>query len=335
MSLSLPFGTIKPSLAPTPIEYSPYLSDDVGAEIWVKREDFQDRIGSGVKRRAIEASLRYLAATGKNAIVADGVAQSDCLRALTHYGSKAGVPIYLVFRGSVPEVPHGNYLALLRSGAEIVHLADQARLDETVRSIADGLRTRGYDPLVVPAGAAASFALGGPLGLGCEISEQEQGLGFMFDCAVLPVGTGGTAIGLHFSKRWHGSRWSVIGVRIDDYSPRVYRKLTEKYALALGMSDADLRGSEGLPFHLHQAALAGGYGCFTEEDVEASERLLHLTNLYFGPTYMLKALTGLRQMLSEGVLQRNARILLIHTGGTNERERLRCGSGAGGIAVRN
>lgn len=331
---NLPAGIIEPSLRPTPIEYCPVLSKDVGAEIWVKREDLQDDIGSGVKRRVIEATLRYLAATGKSALVADGVAQSNCLRALTHYAARAGIPVYLVVRGEVPDTAHGNYLSLLRSGAEIVHLADPARLDDTIRSLVRELTSRGHDPLVVPAGAAASFSVGGPIGLGCEIADQEHRLGIAFDHAVLPVGTAGTATGLHFSKRWHGARWSVVGVRIDDYTARVYRRLTRAYASSLGVIDAETSGAEGLPFHLHQAALAGGYGRFSRADVHESERLLRLTNLYFGPTYMLKALTGLRQMLFEGTVRRDARILLIHTGGTNERAALRPDTAADGVAAR-
>ncbi|MBK1696230.1 1-aminocyclopropane-1-carboxylate deaminase/D-cysteine desulfhydrase [Rhodovibrio salinarum] len=336
MSLSyLRSGIIKPTLAPTPIDHCPVLSDELGAEIWVKREDRQDDIGSGVKRRAIEATLRYLAATGKNALVADGVAQSNCLRALAHYASRARIPVYLVVRGHVPDPPHGNYLGLLRSGARIVHIADPAGLDDTIQAIVRDLTHHGYDPLVVPAGAAASFSVGGPMGLGCEISDQEQSLGVTFDYVVLPVGTAGTATGLHFSKKRHGARWSVIGVRIDEYTARVYHRLTQTFASALGVTDTDASGPQGLPFHLHQAALAGGYGQFSWEDVQESERLLSLTNLYFGPTYMLKALTGLRQMLSQGSLRRDARILLVHTGGTDERAVLRPDTTADYVAAHN
>lgn len=308
-----------PEVTRTPIVYSAELSAELGGSIWVKREDLQDGIGSGVKRRAVAATLRYLVAQGKSTIVADGVAQSNCLHALAHYGRALGVPVDLLVRGELPDVAAGNYRRLLRSGAAITHIPDPATLETHVRTRVQNLQRRGLDPLVVPAGGAAVFAAGGPLGLGCEIARQEQGLGIRFDDVVLPVGTGGTATGLAFSRAWHGSRWRVMGVRVDDYPLATYQRLADAYAGALESGGG---GARGLPFHLHDGAVGAGYGRFAPGDVAEAERLAQRTGLYFGPTYMLKAVAGLRQLRAQGVVRADARVLLLHTGGTNERETL-------------
>jgi 1-aminocyclopropane-1-carboxylate deaminase/D-cysteine desulfhydrase-like pyridoxal-dependent ACC family enzyme len=308
-----------PEVTRTPIVYSAELSAEIGGNIWVKREDLQDGIGSGVKRRAVAATLSHLVAQGKSAIVADGVAQSNCLHALAHYAHALGVPVHLLVRGELPDVAAGNYRGLLRSGAAIRHVRDPATLETHVRTTVAHLQRRGLDPLVVPAGAAATFAAGGPLGLGCEIARQERGLGVRFDDVVLPAGTGGTATGLAFSRALHGSQWRVVGVRVDDYPLETYQRLADTVAGALEIGGG---GARGLPFHLHDGAVGAGYGRFGRGEVAEAERLAQRTGLYFGPTYMLKTVAGLRQLRAHGVLRRNARVLLVHTGGINERETL-------------
>ncbi|WP_026381626.1 1-aminocyclopropane-1-carboxylate deaminase/D-cysteine desulfhydrase [Afifella pfennigii] len=316
------------ALQPTPIEASPALSAEIGLDVWVKREDRHDAIGSGVKRRAVAAVLAHRAASGKKAILTDGVPQSNCMRAMAHYCRQEGVPISIILRGPAPSSAQGNYRAILQSGAEVVQIEDPLRFEACRQAKLAELEERGLAPLIVPAGAAAPFALAGPIGLGCEIAAQEKALGISFDTVVLPVGTGGTIIGLYLSRHFHDASWRVVGVRIDDYERMTYRRRLAECAQALGIVPPQGVAPElvdELPFTLFDGALGSGYGHFTDADVEESERLLAATGLYFGPTYMLKALRGLKAMAAAGEFDRRHKVLLVHTGGVNERAALQPG----------
>ncbi|MCG6203560.1 pyridoxal-phosphate dependent enzyme [Rhodopseudomonas sp. HC1] len=305
----------------SPLEYNAAVSRIVGAEVWVKREDLQDGVGSGVKRRAIAAILDGHAAPDRDPIVIDGVPQSNCLMSMAHYCRIAGAPLYVILRGRGPRQPVGNYARLLASGAHVIELPD-ARHFEAIRDalVADLIRS-GRRPLVVPAGAVSATA--GPMGLGVELAAQEAELATRFDVVVLPVGTGGTIIGLALSRRFHRSRWRLVGIRIDDYSADTYRDNFRRAATSLGFApskaETPLSGDPDEAFALYDGALGGGYGVTIAADFEHSERLFGTTGLYFGPTYMLKALRGLTDMVAAGRIASSSRVLLVHTGGANER----------------
>ncbi|KPF91636.1 hypothetical protein IP86_24910 [Rhodopseudomonas sp. AAP120] len=305
----------------SPLEFNAAVSQIVGAEVWIKREDLQDGVGSGVKRRAIAAILDGHAAPDRDPIVIDGVPQSNCLMAMAHYCRISGAPLYVILRGRGPRQPAGNYARLLSSGAHVIELPD-ARHFEAIRDalVADLIRS-GRRPLVVPAGAMSATA--GPIGLGVELAAQEAELATRFDVVALPVGTGGTITGLALSRRFHRSRWRLVGIRIDDYPAETYRDNFRRAAASLGLAPSEakapLTGDPDEAFTLYDGALGGGYGATIAADFEHSERLCDSTGLYFGPTYMLKALRGLTDMVAAGRIASSSRVLLVHTGGANER----------------
>lgn len=304
----------------TPIQHNPFLSNEVGVEVWIKRDDLQDHIGSGVKRRAIAAVLFHQAATGQVPVVIDGVPQSNCVMAMAHYCREAAVPLLIILRGLPPCPAEGNYREIMTSGATVVQLDDPTRFEVVRSSIVADLERAGRKPLIVPAGAAAPFALPGSIGLGCEIAEQEAAAGISFDLVVVPVGTGGTITGLVLSKNFHSAAWSVVGVRIDDYPWSVYEERFRASSKVLGqeVSARFVPGESNVPFVLYDEALGDGYGRFTESDIAESGRLLALCGLCFGPTYMLKAVRGLKEMVAAKRIPSSDRVLLVHTGGNNE-----------------
>ena len=343
MVLPLPFKILgmpiaSAPLTPTPVEENPILSREIGVETWVKREDLQDKIGSGVKRRAIAATLAYRAVCGKTPVIIDGVPQSNCVRSMAHYCRHEGVALYIILRGPPPSQLEGNYRAIRESGAEIIQLADPGLFETRLTALVSDLRRKGTEPLIVPAGAAAPFAMAGPISLGYEIAEQEAALGISFDHVVLPVGTAGTIVGLILSQQFCYVNWSVVGIRIDDYDRFIYKRLFRLCAEAIGFSlplpgRASLFHPNGdLPFTLYDGAVGDGYGRFTSGDVDESERLLSVAGLYLGPTYMLKAVRGLQQLVLSGHIGRQSRVLLVHTGGTNERASLNRGCSLASLA---
>lgn len=305
----------------SPLEFNAAVSQIVGAEVWIKRDDLQDTVGSGVKRRAVAAILDGHAALDRDPIVIDGVPQSNCLMAMAHYCRIAGASLYVILRGRGPRQPIGNYARLLSSGAQIIELPDGKHFEAIRDALVTDLIRAGRRPLVVPAGAASATA--GPIGLGVELAAQEAELATRFDVVVLPVGTGGTITGLALSRRYHNSRWRLLGIRIDDYPAGTYSDNFRRAAATLGLvpraNELPFSGEPDEAFTLYDGALGGGYGATIASDFDRSERLFDSSGVYFGPTYMLKALRGLTAMVAAGRIAASSRVLLVHTGGTNER----------------
>jgi len=125
--------------------------------------------------------------------------------------------------------------------------------------------------------------------------------------------------GLVLSKVWHQRQWQVVGVRIDEYSDAFYQANYATNISHLGLKAVE---RSHLPdrIELYDGALQGGYGHYTQSDLVEIEQIFEQTGIYFGPTYTFKAVKGLKQMVTEGLICPKEPTLLIHTGGVNERE---------------
>ena len=303
----------------TPVELNQALSEYAGVQLYVKREDQQDSIGSGVKLRQITNLLHHVTGTGNSPIIIDGVPQSNCVMSLCHYARMFDIPVHVILKCNPTDDMSGNLGRIRRTASRIAWAPDRNRVNEAVSEIAKGYVAGGSTPTIVPAGANCNAAVRGPIGLGVEISRQEKSLGLNFSHVVLGVASGGTYAGLQLSVLKHQGRWAVKAVRTDDYDDDHYqRTYAEKRAfLNISCEDAARLPSK---LELFDGAALGGYGEYTDEDIEEVFRVEASSGIFFSPTYSYKALLGTKRMVEQGILPTDARVLLINTGGINERE---------------
>lgn len=303
----------------TKIEHSIYLSEYVGADVFVKREDQQDSFGSGVKIRQISSVLEHVLHTGETPIIMDCVPQSNCGMSTCAYADIFHVPLHMLVKCPPTDDKSGNLGRIKASNAQITWVPQRDLLPDYVARAIEEHRAAGFTPTVVPAGANCDIAVNGPMRLGIEIAEQEAELGENFDCIVLAVASGGTYAGLQISVAEHGRNWNIHAVRTDDYDDTYYQDTYHRKQKFLGLSDQQ---KQRLPdrLELYEGATLGGYGMFGVEHAQEALRVLDKSGIFFGPTYAFKALLGAKRMVSEGIIPKGARVLLIHTGGMNELE---------------
>lgn len=306
-------------ISETPIQHIDYLSGYTGARLYVKREDQQDRIGSGVKIRQIAALLAHVKKTSRVPIIIDGVPQSNCVMATCHYADLFGIPLHVLIKCPETEDCSGNLGRIKKSSARITWVPDRSLLPKVCEEVVREYKAAGFNPTVVPAGANCNLTVDGPMGLGEEIARQEAACGIFFDHVVLAVASGGTYAGLQLSLVRHGRRWRINGVRTDDYDDAYYQATYAEKKRHLGLRPSEIAE---LParLELYEGALLGGYGKYGRKDVEEALRIHDESGVFFGPTYAYKALIGVKSMVKEGIISPKVNTLLIHTGGTNERE---------------
>jgi 1-aminocyclopropane-1-carboxylate deaminase/D-cysteine desulfhydrase-like pyridoxal-dependent ACC family enzyme len=303
----------------TRIQYSAYLSQYTGGNIYIKREDQQDSIGSGVKIRQIATLLENVKKTSRGPIIIDGVPQSNCVMSLCHYADLFDVPLHVLIKCEETEDCSGNLGRIKKSSAKITWVPDRRRLDEIRREVVADYEARGFDATVVPAGANCDLTVHGPIGLGEEIARQEAENGIRFDHIVLAVASGGTYAGLQISTIRHGRDWQIHAVRTDNYDDAYYQDTyaSKRRYLALSPEQSRLLPDR---LELYEGATLGGYGVFGAEHARETLHIYDQSGIFFGPTYAFKALIGVKKMVAEGIIPASAATLLIHTGGINERE---------------
>ncbi len=300
---------------PTPIQFLSRLSEEVGVEIHVKRDDLTGVELSGNKVRKLEFLLRDALDQGARRVYTCGGIQSNHARATAAAAARLGLSslLFLRVRTEPPAHAEGNVLLDLLAGAEITHITPEEyrRADELMAA-----RAVTEDPPAYPIPEGGSNALGA-LGYARaveEIVKQERELGITFDAVVHACGSGGTSAGLILGRKALGLSAPIFGVNVCDdeayFKERIAGILSdaaEQYAPSLSFSEDDVLILDG--------HVGPGYAENTEEDFEIIRRLARTEGLFLDPVYSVKAMKGMLKELKGGRLAGMKRILFIHTGG--------------------
>lgn len=309
---------------PTPLVPLHRLSDRLGIDLWMKRDDCSGLALGGNKTRKLEFILADARARGHTAIVTVGPVTSNHTMMTAAAARRAGFEIHCVVAGPPPEDARGwsgNLLLLDYLGATL-HFCpmdftrptpdDARRVDEMCAAVTEA--TGGY---FVPAGGTMPQAEPGYMSAVAEVARQHAGR-FDFDNVVLPFGTGSTTTGV------------LLGLALGGFASRVHPVAitTRRAAESFGQKPPGLLFDESVThFALPLAAGDAGahdivYG-FADEGYgvpnagsDRAIRLMASTEGYFLDTvYTAKAFHGLLSLVDEGRVARGARVLFLHTGG--------------------
>src|SRR3954470_2347115 len=210
------FPRAKLFTGPTPVEPLSRLSDHLGVEVLVKRDDLTGLGMGGNKIRQLEFYLGAALAEGADTVLITGAVQSNYVRAAAAAAAKLGLDavVQLEERVSGMQPPYhtsGNVLLADLLGARRMSFPEgenELGADQALREEADRLRQQGRRPYVIP------LALDNPpLGaFGYMLAAEEiVAQGAAFDCAVVASGSGLTHAGFLCGLRALGNRAPVHG----------------------------------------------------------------------------------------------------------------------------
>ncbi len=185
---------------PTPLERLNRLSERLGVDLYVKRDDLTGVELTGNKVRKLEFVLADAVHEGADIVLTCGGAQSNHSRATAIAAARLGLRCRLILRTpdpSNPPAPEGNLLLDRLAGSEIVWItADEyKRRDQMFTREADALRRSGLKPYVIPEGASNALGAWGYIYAAAELKQ---------DLEKLPGGTGQrtTVIPRHGLRRY-------------------------------------------------------------------------------------------------------------------------------------
>jgi len=304
---------------PTPIEQLAQVSDLLGFDVFVKRDD-QTGLGfGGNKIRQLEFYLGEAQNCSADTILITGAVQSNFVRAAAAAAAKLGMQSVLQLENRVLDMgpayaQSGNVFLSQILGAKLIHYPDgedEVGADAALHAHAATLRSQGRTPFVIPLGMANP-----PIGaLGYMACAQEL-LAQMpeFDAVVLASGSGLTHIGLLAGLRLAGCDAPVFGscVRRD-------RWLQTQRLNSVAQNLANLLGSQELlashDILTWDGALAPGYGRLNEASVSAMRTAARLEGMFLDPVYTAKSFAALQGLLKAGKLEPGMKVVFLHTGG--------------------
>ncbi|EIY5047265.1 TPA: D-cysteine desulfhydrase [Klebsiella quasipneumoniae subsp. similipneumoniae] len=301
--------------APTPLEYLPRLSDHLGREIFIKRDDTTPLAMGGNKLRKLEFLAADALREGADTLITAGAIQSNHVRQTAAVAAKLGLHCVALLENPIRTraenyLSNGNRLLLDLFNTQ-VEMCDAltdpaAQLDE----LATRIEAQGYRPYVIPVGGSNALGALGYVESALEIAQQCEDA-VEISSVVVASGSAGTHAGLAVGLEQLMPQAELIGVTV---SRAVADQLPKVVALQQAVANS-LELQAKADIILWDDYFAPGYGTPNEEGMAAVKLLAQLEGILLDPVYTGKAMAGLIDGITQKRFKDEGPILFVHTGG--------------------
>ena len=301
--------------APTPLEYLPRLSDHLGREIFIKRDDTTPLAMGGNKLRKLEFLAADALREGADTLITAGAIQSNHVRQTAAVAAKLGLHCVALLENPIGTraenyLSNGNRLLLDLFNTQIemcdVLTDPAAQLDE----LATRIEAQGYRPYVIPVGGSNALGALGYVESALEIAQQCEDA-VEISSVVVASGSAGTHAGLAVGLEQLMPQAELIGVTV---SRSVADQLPKVEALQRAVANS-LELQAKAEIILWDDYFAPGYGTPNEEGMAAVKLLAQLEGILLDPVYTGKAMAGLIDGITQKRFKDEGPILFVHTGG--------------------
>jgi D-cysteine desulfhydrase len=302
---------------PTPLEAAPRLSEALGVEVWLKRDDLTGLAGGGNKTRKLEFLVADALAKGATHLVTTGAPQSNHARLTAAAAAKEGLKCQLLIEernpGSYDARASGNHFLFGLLGVEAIEVAPAGTdLAAAMGAMALAIEAEGGRAYVIPGGGSNALGALGYAACAAEIMGQAFDLGVAFDRLVVASGSAGTHAGMLAGLAALSWPLKVTGINVRrgqaEQEGNVHREAVA--AAALMGTPAPPRAA----VRCDDRFVGPGYALPTDAMVEAVRLLARTEAVLLDPVYTGKAMAGLIGLAREGALK-GERVLFLHTGG--------------------
>ncbi len=293
---------------PTPLEYLPALSEMLGVEFYIKRDDLTNLAGGGNKLRKLEYILHDAVLKGATALVTVGGAQTNHGRLTAAVAAKYGMKCSIVAIDEYPGEISANILLDRIMGAELIlHKDDGTPIMDLVERVLDKYRKEGEIPYFIPMGGSNELGALGYYECAKELLKQTDG-GRVF----VAVGSMGTYMGLFCGLL--GTCMDLTGILIgpfyDDvlsYAMDYFDRVNRSFDLGLSAKSKE--------FDIRTEFIRGGYNNPVKEVRDAIYEMARKEAVILDPCYTGKAYAAIKDMVESGEISQGEKIIFLHTGG--------------------
>jgi len=312
---------------PTPLHRLDALSERLGVNLYIKRDDFSGMsLFGGNKIRKLEFLLGDAVAKGCDTVFTYGATQSNHAMQTVTACRRLGLNPILYLNAYVePDEAdiRANMLLDVILGAE-VHVVKgepgENEADTEQRCFALGsahaarLEAEGHQCYDVPLGGAneigsAAFAAGY-----LEMMAQCGAMGIAPDRVYVGAGTGGTLAGLAAGRRLAGGGPEIVAIAVSEKGPAYEERCASLASGSLAWLGSGER-VDASEFMVDRGYFAPGYEKPNEAATRAIRLLARMEGLLTDPVYTGKAFAGLLGHIENGTIAPGSTVVFWHTGG--------------------
>ena len=270
-----------------------FLPNELGVELYIKRDDLIHSEISGNKYRKLKYNIIEAQKLGFETLLTFGGAYSNHIAATASVGREFGFRTIGIIRGEelFDKVDGNPTLKFAKScGMQFKFVGRSYYREKTSDSFINNLKDEFGKFYHVPEGGTNTLAV-----RGCEEILSKTDKEFDFICS--SVGTGGTISGLI-----NGSKPSQQIMGFPALKGDFLKKEIVKFA---NQTNWQLITD----YHF------GGYGKINKELIDFINKFKKDTNIPLDPVYTGKMLFGIFDLVEKGFFPKGSKILAIHTGG--------------------
>jgi 1-aminocyclopropane-1-carboxylate deaminase len=286
---------------PSPlVELQSAIFDRRHLRLLVKRDDLLHPHISGNKWRKLKHNLLEARRLGAKKLITFGGAYSNHLAAVAAAGVEFGFSTLGIVRGERVEPLNPTLKYVEKCGMELMYVSRTNFRKKSNTSILENLKINFEASYVIPEGGTNCLALPGVAELVDEIESQLGGLpGYV--CTA--CGTGGTLAGLVSGLK---GRSMALGISVlkGDFLKNEVANLLE----TCGEPARD-NWQINIGFHF------GGYAKFKPELIDFINHFKKTYGIPLDPVYTGKLFYAIFDLAEKGFFEKNATIVLLHTGG--------------------
>ena len=305
---------------PTPVEFAPRLSEELGCNLFIKRDDCTGLAGGGNKTRKLEYLLADARQQEADTLVTIGGLQSNHARQTAAAAAKIGFACELVLEDvtGTPKADYydnGNVLLDSLLGASIHSLVSGEDCNAYAESLIEKLKAEGRKPYLIPEGGSNVIGSLGYVRCANEILQQIGSQHLAIDQIVLASGSAGTQAGLLAGLIVANIDIPVLGIAVSRSTKdqqQLVEALLRQTLTRLGLDPDQAQGR----VIANGSYFGEGYGMTTAAMITAVKRCAQLEGLLLDPVYTGKAMAGLMDLCAQGVVAAGSNQLFLHTGGS-------------------
>jgi len=308
---------------PTPMQPLRRLSEKLGVELYIKRDDLTGAALSGNKIRKLEFVLADALAQKADTVITCGGAQSNHCRATAIAAARLGLNCRLLLRTPDPSNPppsEGNILLDRMAGAEIAWITpqDYQKRDELMAHEAAALQETGRKAYPIPEGASTALGAMGYVRATEElVNDITNTLGGAHQpCTVISAaGSGGTSAGLILGAKIFDVNARIAGVNVCDDRDYFIRQIGTICEDAIAGYQLDIDFDRQRDIEIIDGYVGRGYGLSRPEELKLIKDVAQTEGIFLDPVYTGKAFYGMVEELKRDPKCFGERIIFIHTGG--------------------
>jgi D-cysteine desulfhydrase len=305
---------------PTPLQFLPRVSEDLGISLYIKRDDLTDPGLGGNKLRKLEYYLHDARSKGATTLITVGGAQTNHGRLTAAVAAKFGFKCAIVAIDDYPGEVSSNLLLDRLMGAEVFLSKPQkgasyeTQLDEAVSQVQGQYEAMGEKVYFIPMGGSGEVGTPGYYDCAVELAGQAAALGISPCKLYVSVGSMGTYMGLFTGILNEGLHLELEGIAIAPFykdpaghALEYFEKVRKYYNLECKADLAD--------FHISNDYTFGAYNNPVKEVREAVYYMARKEGILLDPCYTGKAFYGLLDLVKKGEIAQGETVIFLHTGG--------------------